>query len=272
MIRIESELHNIDVVPTIFPDGTSQVWKLDIDAFYGQHVSVVWKYEYEAEFIQVIQLWKLLVASSIYPDFIYIPYLPYARQDKVISNETTFAKHVMMNILECYYDKISALDVHSDDGRNGVSNISPEYLINKAIDNSGQHVVVVYPDAGAYDRYAEYNYGVDYIVLDKVRNQSTGKIESLEYRDVYTLTGITKDTVFLIIDDISDYGGTFKLAAQAIHKDHPNNLVNLYVTHFLGHGGVEPLYEAGINKIFTSDSLTEYRARKGNSTTDLVIL
>jgi phosphoribosylpyrophosphate synthetase len=223
----------------------------------------------------MIQLRELLHSSEIFANFAYIPYLPYARQDKNISNDATFAKIPMIRLLAHYYDTISSLDVHSENQELfDINNISPQTLIDQAIQRSGgpSNVMVVFPDRGAWDRYNDVTYGLDFMVMDKVRNQLSGKIESLEISDVYTLNGINKDTTFLIIDDISDYGGTFKMAAKAIHKDHPDNLVNLYVTHFLGHGGVEPLYEAGINKIFTSDSLTEYRTRKGNSTTDLVIL
>jgi phosphoribosylpyrophosphate synthetase len=67
----------------------------------------------------------------------------------------------------------------------------------------------------------------------------------------------------LIVDDISDYGGTFKMTSKALLKEFPQAFIGLYVTHYLGHGGIASFREAGIQRVYTSDSLTLYRQSKG---------
>ena len=73
-------LNGTEIKPTIFPDGTSQVWKIDESIFkkrliFEQHIE--WEFESEGEFMQVAQLCDLIAAKGGYVDMLYIPYFPY---------------------------------------------------------------------------------------------------------------------------------------------------------------------------------------------------
>jgi len=46
------------VKPTIFPDGTSQVWKLPLDGL--NYVKIKWQFESEGEIVHLDQLMHLL--------------------------------------------------------------------------------------------------------------------------------------------------------------------------------------------------------------------
>jgi phosphoribosylpyrophosphate synthetase len=273
------KVNGVEVKPTIFPDGTSQIWKLDLDAIFSIHekANIVWYYEQEVELIwlnQLVELFKSL--DRVIPN-IFIPYLPYGRQDKKISNESTFAKNVFLKMLPEISGEIITLDIHSKvvgDIRHVwfLTSIEPEKYIMEAITHFSNYpgdsnVALVYPDKGAYDRYSHLFEGLEYIVMDKVRNQITGKIESLKIDKETTSFDISgkfvNDNVpkFLIVDDISDYGGTFKMVARTM-KEICRCDIALYVTHYLGHGGSQQLYDSGISKIYTSNSLSEYRKSK----------
>lgn len=68
---------------TIFPDKTSQLWKIDPGPEKGHSFDVIWMFEDESEYARVLQLGALLSDTTTRPR-LYAPYLPYARQDKAV--------------------------------------------------------------------------------------------------------------------------------------------------------------------------------------------
>ncbi|MGB4811764.1 MAG: hypothetical protein WBP13_04695 [Methylophilaceae bacterium] len=263
MITISQNARAQIVKPTIFPDGTSQIWQLALADFEASPVNIIWHFEQEAELVWVNQLISLLNAINIEIAELFIPYLPYARQDKAISNESTFAKQVFLNMLFTNkVNKISTLDVHSHD--DVVSSYSPAVYIAQAI-ATFKPTVLVFPDASAYKRYAQVLdtslFAV--IVLDKVRNQATGQISALTLDTTNTTASLIEASVdlsilqsyqMLIIDDICDGGATFINAALYLHT-HYQCQVALYVTHGIFSKGFEKMISAGISAFFTTQSL-----------------
>lgn len=63
------EINGFKVVPTIFPDKTSQVWKLDEKLFkkvkQDQLINVLWKFENESELLHLNQAIGLIYGDSI---------------------------------------------------------------------------------------------------------------------------------------------------------------------------------------------------------------
>src|SRR5271165_6478993 len=98
-IRTLDKIENIEyiVIPTIFPDNTSQCWKLPNEFLNSLSVKVTWNFENERELIDLLSLKKLLYRAK--NTHLHIPYLPFARQDKNISNETTFNLHILAELL-----------------------------------------------------------------------------------------------------------------------------------------------------------------------------
>lgn len=275
IVRMELEEYTpVEISTTIFPDGTSQVWKIDVDKMRGEAVTVVWEYEQEVELIWLNQLLVLLYQSNVTVENLLIPYLPYARQDKQVSDTRTFAREVFLELLlKEYVVKVSTLDVHSPCP--SVHNYYPWDSLTGALSNFiPTHIV--FPDKGSKKRYHSLfgpHSPYSSIVLDKDRDQLTGKINSLviseEHSDKILAEG--GDLRFLIVDDISDYGGTFKKAAKFLRETYVDNItIGLYVTHFLGHGDLNEFAESGISSIYTSDSLSAYRKFKGINDLGLV--
>jgi ribose-phosphate pyrophosphokinase len=231
---------------TFFNDQTSQVWKVPEDLFLMQTINIEWYFDYEGEVMHLIQMVDLFRSRGPRIINLYMDYLPYARQDKKISNETTFALYSfnkILNILEL--DKISILDPHSK-----VLDIKAEYIIpNDKINLAFKHSesdLKCYPDKGAWQRYG--NCTDKEFELYKVRDQSTGQITKIEVPLHYV--SIVQDKSVLIVDDICDRGSTFIEAAKLLYGAGARE-VNLFVTHGLFSAGLGPLREAGIKRIFT---------------------
>jgi len=80
-------LNGSPVNVTIFPDKTSQCWKLPEGIFYDdcdhgvqRYVHVEWRFEHEGEFMHLAQLKALTDEYSLLAT-LKLKYLPYGRQD-----------------------------------------------------------------------------------------------------------------------------------------------------------------------------------------------
>ena len=252
MIIIKSNGYNGQIVsPTMFPDGTSQVWKLDLESM-GSNVTIVWYFEQEAELIWINQLIALMYQSKKVVDELYIPYLPYGRQDKEISNMTTFAKIIFLEILlKEHVGKVTSLDAHSY--HESVQSYSPNTYIEKAI-GEFKPDCLVFPDKGAYERYSKDYKEFSCIVLDKVRDQLTGNITGMQIdSNLSDVIGSDEYYKLLIIDDICDGGKTFETASILLHSKFDCD-VGLFVTHGIFSKGFNRLIESGISNFYTTQS------------------
>lgn len=244
------KLNGHEIKPTMFPDGTSQVWKIDENIFKLRHPleqAITWEFENEAEFIHIAQLCDLIEAKGFMVDDLHIPYLPYGRQDKEISNNTTFAKKTFVKLLETLpaIKGITTVDGHSDIYGNVVSEL-PYREIRTAVINC-KPTLICFPDKGAKDRYQHMHYVKEYPTcsMSKERDISTGYITKLFLNELLDIKGES----VLIIDDICDGGMTFKLTAEKLLTLGAKE-VNLYTTHGIYSKGIETLKESGINRIF----------------------
>lgn len=237
---------------TQFPDGTSQVWQIDPLPKKSDVVEVVWMFENEAEVFHLYQL-NCLLQNFDYRQIVLIaPYLPYGRQDKRISNQSTFARSSFFKIIHQRYIGVETFDAHSlknDDGYaywEPIKSISPDLFFNSILN----HDVICFPDEGAYTRYT-FNREIPQIYAKKVRDQQTGQIQSLELQ--LTRTDLTNKDI-LIVDDICDGGGTFIQLAKELQKYNPRS-IDLAVSHGLFSKGKQVLHDAGIRNIYTTNSL-----------------
>ena len=144
--------------------------------------------------------------------------------------------------------KVTFLDIHNSLMNEDVINIIPDikrviidgvYELNKRgmaviIDN----VVIVYPDAGAMDRYGQTTKEFKVICFDKFRGDS-GSISEHNIGGGVESKSLDGKDVF-IIDDLCDGGRTFTSAAAKIKKFNVNSM-SLYVTHGLFSFGVDEL-------------------------------
>lgn len=238
-------LNGTKVTPTIFPDKTSQVWNLTSIRTQSRDENIVkWVFENESEFMYLAQLAMLLSMEDI--DYsLELPYLPYGRQDKEISNNTTFALRTFAYLLnELNFSQVVIRDAHSEVALELI-NYSRSYFMTETLNNLlNNYTTVCFPDAGACDRYNEYFPDYNIVNGSKQRDQQTGYITS------YSFKGDVKDRNILIIDDICDGGMTFIILAKSLLEAGANQ-VDLYVSHGIFSKGKQVLHDSGITNIYT---------------------
>lgn len=244
---------------TMFPDRTSQVWKLPEELFLLQTINIEWYFDHEGEVMHLVQLVDLFRSRGPRIINLYIDYLPYARQDKQVGNNSTFALASFAKILDSMQlDKVDILDMHSDKLQKytknvPINNIEPYKFIKKAAEFS-KATMLYCPDLGAYKRYDVLSFDEDLIsgyligYATKYRNQFTGEITGMFLQKNISV----KDQIVLIVDDICDGGKTFTELANLLYTNGAKE-VNLYVTHGIFSKGLSPLFEAGIKRIFTKN-------------------
>ena len=203
-----------------------------------------------------MQLFHLLESKELHAN-LRVDSLPYARQDKEVNNNSTFAKLTFMRFLSNIpnLNRTITVDCHSHKynhiGRL-TSNSAFTYITPLICDLKPS--LICFPDIGAKGRYGKGPLSEGAIINDtlirscsftKVRNQDTGRIERLDLNELVDVEGQT----VLIIDDICDGGMTFKLTAEKLLTLGAKE-VNLYTTHGIYSKGVDTLRESGISRIF----------------------
>ena len=244
-----------DVVPTVFPDKTTQVWKI-AETFSPTKNTIIWEYENDAELMIVQQAKDFL--KYIHPfaaTDLSVPYLPYARQDKRISNDSTWALSSFASIINGMgFDNVYAFDVHNKEGTNLLierfHNRDPEHFLPYLMEIKPN--IVLYPDGGARTRYKNFinpyfrKHSAITWVGEKIRDPATGNIT--EYRIDTDYDVPSKPPNIVVVDDLCDGGGTFILAAKKLKEFKPASLT-LLISHGIYSKGLEPLFDAGYTTI-----------------------
>lgn len=189
-----------------------------------------------------------------------LPYLPYARQDRVCAPGQAFSLEVFANMLRLLrLNKLVTWDCHSQVGTKltGAINVLPIDIIRSDAQLlamfKDEGTVLVCPDNGAVGRCStirdELNLA-EMVMCEKRRDPATGKVYKV---DVLTddLTG--KSAV--ICDDICDSGSTvIKLAEQLRAKN--ADKVMLFVTHGIFSKGLD-VFDGLIDEVVTTNSFTQ---------------
>jgi ribose-phosphate pyrophosphokinase len=201
-----------------------------------------------------------LVEAYRVPVHIELPYLPYARQDRVCAPGQAFSLKVFASLLAGEaHDRLAVWDCHSSVGLTltGALNVKPSAIMasSPALSALVQHpeTVLICPDKGATARcedIAQHFGGVPLVYCNKVRDPMTGRISSMSV-SVESLIGKTA----LITDDICDGGMTFIKIAEQLRARKAERII-LYVTHGIFSKGLE-VFDGLVDQIFTTDSFLQ---------------
>ncbi len=250
------KLNGIEVQIGAFPDGTMLI-KQDIPD--EKEITLSWYYESDRETLAVIYLANHLRAHGKDNLYLYMPYIPNARQDRVKTHEDVFTlKYFAKLINGLGFKTVTVLDPHSSVSEALIDNIiidKPKNLIERAItkitEEEGEIPSMFYPDEGAGKRYSgmislPYAFGI------KKRDWKTGKILGLD------VAGDTENIMgknILIVDDICSRGGTFYFAAKKLKELGAKNIY-LHITHCENSIFEGELLSSGlIKKIYTTNSI-----------------
>jgi ribose-phosphate pyrophosphokinase len=192
---------------------------------------------------------------------VFLPCLPFARQDRLCDLGESFSLKVFCDLLNgLNFAEVTVLDCHSDVGAaliNNINHVDQLGIINKDpafINRCLQGVVFVSPDAGANKKTAKiagYFEHKSFIRADKLRDLTNGKIKEIV---VYADDLSNQDVV--ILDDIIDLGGTFMGLAKELKKKNARKVI-LYATHAICPKGFDDLFNSGIDEIWVTNSFRE---------------
>lgn len=238
-------INGIPIHVTQFPDGTSQVWKLQPEQLVGPAV-VRWEFGAEAEVMQLAQLALLLRETGVTAR-LELGYLPYARQDKAVANDATFALRAfapMLNAMQ--WEMVTLYDPHSAVAEELIHPSQAVYFAHSAVLAMRQtdSDLICFPDAGALAKYKPLFWGIPSVSAEKIRDPSTGRVST------GAIQGGVLDQRVMIVDDICDGGATFIGLAAKLREAGAKD-VFLFVSHGLFTRGVKALTDAGISRVFT---------------------
>ena len=209
---------------------------------------------------------KLLMVTDAYkrkfnitPE-LYLPYIPYARQDRVCNNGEALSIKVFANLINSQnYPAVHVLDPHSDISTALINNVKVTdntALVKKVWDNDlksyhKDDLYLVSPDAGALKKTHKVAKAIGYdrevIFCEKQRDTKTGEITGTKiYCDNI------EDNNFILVDDICDGGRTFIEIAKVLKEKGANRII-LVVSHGIFSKGLDCIFEY-IDDIYTTTS------------------
>lgn len=194
-----------------------------------------------------------------------IPYMPYARQDRVCNEGEALSIKVMaslINGLNCH--SVTILDPHSDVTAALIERVRI-VLQSELVSRFGEvkellqsnEVTLLAPDAGAEKKVRAV---ANTLLAEGIESDVAYASKSRDVRTGHIIkTNIPGDVAgknYLIVDDICDGGGTFINLAREL-KAQGSEDIYLYVTHGIFSKGLEPLKEV-LSHVYCQHSFTKF--------------
>ena len=197
---------------------------------------------------ELLALAQALSDNKIVIKTLVIPYLGYARQDRLNkSGEAVLSKMITKSLNSIKAKKKIFIALHSDAVRRmlkGYSELKP--LANMVdVDN---YDIIVAPDKGAYKRAKSMANGKKVIVMPKSR-PSADKVRRAKKK--YNVRGKN----ILIVDDMIDTGRTIVSAAEVLKKQGAKKIDIAAIHGVLSSSSRKILSSKSINKIYITDTL-----------------
>ncbi len=192
-----------------------------------------WIYESNEEFFILLNLQDAV--DNFYNfcgvNLLYLPYLPYSRQDRVCHKGESLALFVFLKNIEGWFDVIFTDDVHNEDA---IANLPVEKIYNRpqhelAANLKGYDWFIA-PDAGAAKKimlHPEVVAGNTQVYI-MTKSRVDGKVIHDPIIDGVTISGKV-----CVVDDLCDAGATFISVADSLANKTPYLIttLDLYVTH-----------------------------------------
>jgi ribose-phosphate pyrophosphokinase len=160
-----------------------------------------------------------------------MPYVPYARQDRVVNSGEAHSLKVFCSIINsCNFEKVHVVDPHSMVCEALLENMTVKTQADAFFEHKfsmNTYDFLIAPDAGAEKKIFDISKINNIpVVCAKKKRDVSGKIvlSSLQEEDFEKIKG----KKCLMIDDICDGGSTFIELAKNLPED---CVVDLYVTH-----------------------------------------
>jgi ribose-phosphate pyrophosphokinase len=213
------------------------------------------------QIIALMQTMDALRRHFVYANFtLNIPYLPYARQDRICKVGEGHSLKVFGNLINSMgFDSVVVFDPHSSVADACINNLHvvDQYAIFGQIYTSFHDVYIVAPDQGATKKceaFAERTGAAGVITCMKHRVGDTVQLRLLDEIP-------TSFCKLLVLDDICDGGRTFIEVAKVIEENTVVAQLDLAVTHGLFTQGVDVVAKP-FDTVYTTDF---FNSDKNNS-------
>lgn len=190
---------------------------------------------------------------------LYLPYVPYARQDRVVNAGESLSVAVLAKMINsCGFISVTILDPHSSVTPALIDNVrvvTQNVIFGRIRSKPWDQWFIVAPDEGAMKKayeFAQTRGAKGVITASKTRDLHTGKITGMRLLNGFE--SVEGENLF-VLDDICDGGRTFIELAGLLDKFEPAKL-ELAVTHGIfskGFGVVGDHY----SKVYTTDSFPQ---------------
>ncbi len=249
--RISAEARGI--IHKVFPDGEQYV-RVEADVKGNDVLYVTRLYPNQDQgLIRVMLLLDAVKGLGASRVGLFIPYMPYARQDRRFLNGEPISINVMLNVLKGLgADYLYVVDIHkpqSLEGYPGFINLKPFKLYAEKLRDL-RNPVVVSPDLGSLWRAEELAkvLGVEYDYLEKHRDRYSGEVS-------FTLRNLNvKGRDVVIVDDIISTGGTI-IGAAGVLRSMGAASINVVATHCIMIGDAEVKLTKAVDKLYCSNSI-----------------
>lgn len=199
---------------------------------------------------------------------LFLPYLPFARQDRVmVPGEPLSIKVIADMINSCNFDLVEIYDPHSYVSAaliNNFRSISNHTFVRDVLRDK-ENYLIVSPDAGAYKKIFDVcqfiGHHDEIVFCNKIRDVKSGIITKTTCsesdfcgKDLY------------IIDDLIDGGKTFIMLSEELRKRNCGK-VNLIVSHGIFSAGIDALHN--IDHVYVTNSFKDLESHPKVSQTRL---
>ncbi len=244
----------INYKTSMFPGGEVYV-KVDIPDWCSS-VRINSRCNNSDDLMRIILAADAIRRAGIEQIGLFIPYLPYSRQDRVCEKGESFSlKAVCALLLNCCFNSIHTYDNHSNVAEVLLDNLHNHNNHNEVDAFMKRHalndVILIAPDAGASKKAQALCKGDDRIVkvVQCTKSRVGGKII------IDTIKENIRGKVVLVVDDICDGGRTFveladRLEEAQVHKSY------LFVSHGIFSSGFDEL-KRHYSGIGTTNSIRE---------------
>lgn len=233
----------------LYSDTTPMIKMDDFNEVIDRANTIIVRPKSLASFVEAMFLVDSLTAYGAVIDYLVLPYVPGARQDRI--NETGDVLYTSMSVAKMInergFEKVLILDPHSAASVRYLDR-AEEYPLTLLAPRVWQgYTGIIAADHGGRTRAEEFAKAMNKPIFygSKHRDVSTGKLSG------FGVETLPEGGHFLVVDDICDGGGTFvglgeQIAAQGCHAD-------LFVTHGIFSKGSSELRKVYKN-IYTTDS------------------
>jgi ribose-phosphate pyrophosphokinase len=248
----------VEIKQSTYPGGEPCIW-ISTD---GQKTTTT--YQIISRIDSTYDMIELLCAVDTLDNIthIFIPYSPFARQDReqvvdvhgrkyMVGNMDVMWNALLESSLKFTQTIPTVLDKHSTkNGHSASKNIGMHKVIRYPDRFSPEHAVFICPDAGAVTRVQKLASWTGHEVVYADKNRSpNGTLSGFSIVRGEVPAGMNA----LIVDDICDGGGTFLGIADALGLD--RDRLGLWTSHGIYSKGIDPL-AARFSFIGTTDSHT----------------